>query len=64
MKVSRSLSQNQLCLAVFEALGQFLRFTPAVERHGDSANGYGGDEGNQPLWAISHGDRNGVTFCI
>ena len=61
MKVSRRYRKNQLCLAVFEALGQFLRFTPAVERHGDSTNGHGCDEGNQPL-AISHGDRDGVTF--
>ena len=43
-------------------MGQFLRFTPAVERYSDSTDGHRGDEGNQPLGAISHGDRDGVTF--
>ena len=63
MKASLSLSQKQLCLAVFEALCEFLRFTPAIERDGYSTHGRRGNEGNQPLWAISHGDRDGVTFA-
>ena len=41
---------------------QFLRFTPAIEWYSDSTDGHGCNEGNQPLWAISHGDRDGVTF--
>ena len=39
-----------------------MRFTPAIERYGYSTDGHGGDKGNQPLRAISHGNSDGVTL--
>ncbi len=39
-----------------------MRFTPAIERYGYSTDGHGGDKGNQPLGAISHGNSDGVTL--
>ena len=51
------VADHDACSAVLQALLQFCRFAPAVQRDRDAAALHDGSEGDEPPGSVTHGNR-------